>query len=112
MKTAAAETAHRREIEKNAQEMQRMDIRSYRRSEMLGQIFGFLIGTTAICGAVYAGTHGAQITGSFVGTAGVTGLVTAFIIGRRHLAQQREVEYQRHVEAAKALEEKQAAGAS
>lgn len=66
---AAAETAHRREIERRAQEIQRMDIRSYRVSELLGQIFGFFIGTTAICGAVYAGVHGAQWAGSFIGTA-------------------------------------------
>jgi uncharacterized membrane protein len=106
--TAAAETAHRRDVEKEAQAIQKLDIKSYRRSELLGQCFGCFIGTFAIAAAVYSGTHGAQITGSFIGTTGVTGLVAAFIAGRWQLNRQREADFQRQLTLTREAEKKQA----
>jgi len=85
---AETETAHRRAIEAEIVAVQKRDVEKYRQAEMLGTIAGLAIGLAAIGGAVYAGTHGAQWTGSFIGTAGVTGLVTAFIAGRSMLAKQ------------------------
>ena len=70
---------------------------------------GFGIGTIAILGAVYAGVHSAQVVGSFIGTAGVTGLVSVFILGRRSLAKQKEIEFQHQMEVAKMQDEKQRA---
>jgi uncharacterized membrane protein len=109
VKMAEAEAAHRRDVEHKAQEAQATDLVAYRRSEMWGQTFGLTIGLAAIGGAVYCAVHQAQWTGSFIGTAGVTGLVTAFIVGRRALAQQREIEFQHQMEATRIVGEQQRA---
>ena len=46
-----------------------------------GQIFGFLIGIFAIVTGGYTALNGAPIPGGFIGTAGVVGLVSVFVIG-------------------------------
>jgi len=97
IKMAEEESAHRRDLEKLAVESQAKDQAAYRRAEMLGQISGLAIGLAAIGGAVYSAVHGAQIAGSILGTTGVSGLVTAFIMGRQNLLKlrQQELELQR-----------------
>ena len=87
---AEGEAGHRRQIETTIIATQARDQRAYRRAELFGQVFGLIIGITAIVGAVYSGTHGAQITGSFIGTTGVVGLVSAFILGRSSLLKFRQ----------------------
>lgn len=47
-----------------------------------GQWLGFTIGTVALFCGTYAAISGAQTAGSLIGSGGVIGLVTAFIIGR------------------------------
>lgn len=54
---------------------------------------GPLIGIAAITGAVICAIHGAQLAGAFIGAAGVTGLVTAFILGRTMLMKQMQMEF-------------------
>ncbi|MCK6602348.1 MAG: DUF2335 domain-containing protein [Bacteroidetes bacterium] len=49
----------------------------------LGQIFAFVIGTTTILSGAYCILSGYEFAGSFLGTAGLLGLVTAFIQGRQ-----------------------------
>ena len=46
-----------------------------------GQICGFLIGIFAIVTGGYTALNGAPIPGGFIGTAGVVGLVSVFVIG-------------------------------
>jgi uncharacterized membrane protein len=92
VQVAEKEAEHRREIEFQIVNSQTEDQRAYRRSELLGQIFGLLIGIGAIAGAVICGIKGAQIAASFIGTTGVTGLVTAFILGRSYLLKLRQQE--------------------
>jgi uncharacterized membrane protein len=106
VKMAEDEAAHRREMERNAQLIQGTDIRGYRRSELLGQIFGFGIGAIAICGAVYACVHGAQIGGGLIGTSGVTGLTAVFVLGRRYLAQQKQMELNHQLDLARFHDER------
>jgi uncharacterized membrane protein len=81
VRMAEDEAIHRRAIESEALKHQASDVRGFRRSELVGQIFGLVIGSLAMLSAAYCGVHGAQWTGSFLGTAGVTGLVTVFIAG-------------------------------
>lgn len=94
VKMAEEEAQHRRAIETEIIAVQSRDQNAYRFSELLGQIFGLLIGLTAISGAVFCAVHGAQIAGAFIGTTGVTGLVTAFILGRTLLMKQKQQESQ------------------
>jgi uncharacterized membrane protein len=95
---AEEEVMHRRAIERESIAVQARDQISYRRSELFGQVFGLLIGIAAIGGAVYCATHGAQVAGSIIGTGGVTGLVTTFILGRNLLLKQRQQEFQHQLQ--------------
>ncbi len=49
----------------------------------IGQFCGLIIGLAAIFGGSYTAMNGSQITGSLIGTSGVVGLVSAFILGRK-----------------------------
>lgn len=48
----------------------------------IGQFFGLTIGCVAIIAGAYTAVNGAQVAGAFIGTAGVTGLVAVFVMGR------------------------------
>lgn len=87
---AEQEAEHRRAMERKVLDAQIDDARKYRRAELVGQACGLTIGIAAIVAAAYAGIHGAQITGSLIGTTGVTGLVTAFIVGRQMMMKQKQ----------------------
>lgn len=89
---AEAEAEHRRSIEAQVVAIQGRDQSAYRRSEFFGQVFGLLIGLAYAIGAVYAAVHGAQMAASIFGTAGVGGLVTAFIMGRHNLYKMKQQE--------------------
>ncbi len=56
-----------------------------------GQFFGFAIGTITLLLGAYMATNGASIVGGLVGTGGVVGLVTVFVVGRRTVALDDEV---------------------
>lgn len=51
-----------------------------------GQILAFFIGVFTIGCGTYAAIQGAELAGGFIGTTGVVGLVTAFILGRKRNA--------------------------
>ena len=48
----------------------------------LGQIFGLVIGMTAIISGALVAAHGSQWAGGFIGGGGVIGLVSVFVLGR------------------------------
>jgi uncharacterized membrane protein len=52
-----------------------------------GQIFGFVIGIVALITGAYTATQGFEIAGSFIGTGGVVGLVSVFVLGRIKLGE-------------------------
>ena len=73
---AEREAEHRRALE-----VRQLD---YGGRELLrGQLFGLLIGLAAIGGGVYSSVAGQPWAGGFIGTAGVVGLVSVFVLGRR-----------------------------
>lgn len=80
---AEAEQANRHDQERRALEAQISNLRARNRETHIGQILGFLIGVVTVGCGTYAAVHGATIAGSFIGTMGVVGLVTAFIYGRK-----------------------------
>jgi uncharacterized membrane protein len=49
---------------------------------LLGQIFGFSIGLAGIGGGAYVAIQGQPWAGVSIATAAITGLATAFIVGR------------------------------
>ena len=93
VRIAEQEAEHRRKMEADVIALQRSDQMAYRRSEFAGQLFGLSIGLAAIIGAVIMAVHGAQVAASFLGTGGVTGLVTAFILGRSFLLKQKQQDF-------------------
>jgi uncharacterized membrane protein len=101
MKMAEDEAAHRRAMESHVIELQGQDQRAYRRSELCGSIFGLTIGLAALGVAIAAIIMGSPMAGGFIGTTGVTGLVTSFILGRTMLSKQRrqDQEHQRELAA-------------
>jgi uncharacterized membrane protein len=52
-----------------------------------GQVFGLVIGLTAISAGAFSAYHGQQIAGSFIGAGGVIGLVSVFVLGRIKLGE-------------------------
>lgn len=84
---AEQEAEHRRDLlrqdaeHRRALETRQLDIGG--RELLRGQLFGLLIGLAAIGGGVYTSVVGQPWAGGFIGTAGVVGLVSVFVLGRR-----------------------------
>lgn len=72
---AELQQKHRMELEKKA-------IKEQFLQSKLGQIFGLLIGLSAIIGGVVCIMNNHEWSGAFLGGSGLTGLVSVFVIGR------------------------------
>lgn len=55
------------------------DLKAARKEARVGQVFGLIIGLTAISCGTYAGVNGSPWTGGFIGTGGVVALVAASV---------------------------------
>ena len=53
----------------------------------LGQIFGLIIGLSAIAGGVACIINNHEISGAFIGGGGITGLVSVFVIGKKKMSR-------------------------
>ncbi len=80
---AEQEAFHRHKMEKRALEVELEDLRARARDSRWGQIFGFFIGTFTVLAGAYTAIQGYQWPGSLIGTSGVLGLVSVFVIGRK-----------------------------
>jgi len=81
---AESETAHRQMMEGKAVNAEIDGLKSEATDTRIGQIFGLVIGLTTVLAGAYTAVNGAQITGALIGTSGVVGLVSAFIVGRKN----------------------------
>lgn len=70
------EADHRRALEKRQLTSQIVETH-------IGQVLAFLIGVFAIAAGSYTALQGAELSGAFIGSGGVIGLVVAFIYGRK-----------------------------
>jgi uncharacterized membrane protein len=83
MAMAEAQSAHRRGLEKDA-------LATDSRNSLLGICFAFIIGmTTVITGGIII-SRGHAWPGTFLGSAGLVGLVSAFIYGTKQRRAERE----------------------
>ncbi len=83
MKMAEEQSMHRRSLETKA-------INTDSRNSLLGVIFAFLLGiATIIMGGIVV-LHGHEWSGSFLGSAGLVGLVSVFIYGTRERRKERQ----------------------
>ena len=76
LKMAEKQSAHRQYLEKEL-------IEASIKNERLGLWFGFFIGLIAILSGVFCVYLGSALSGSFIGTGGVIGLVVVFIYGSK-----------------------------
>ena len=83
VKMAEDEAKHRREREVAGQNAEIEAVQTFQNETQRGQFFGFAIGVIAIISGTVASIMGAPWPGGFIGSAGVIGLVTVFIIGRK-----------------------------
>ena len=80
---AEQEASHRHEMDKEFLNASIQATKDEAIEARMGQIFGLIIGLTAIIAGSYTAIQGAPVTGSLIGTSGVVGLVSAFILGRK-----------------------------
>jgi hypothetical protein len=75
-----------KEFQANSEHLREMDRRALNAQitvTYLGQVFGLLIGMTAIISGAVTAYHGSEWAGGFIGGGGVIGLVSVFVLGRR-----------------------------
>lgn len=75
--------AHRREIEK-------VVVVGGSHRALLGLIFAFILGMSAIAAGVWLATKGLEIPGSVIGGGGLIGLVSVFVYGSQQRRTERE----------------------
>ncbi len=80
---AEKEADHRHKMEERALEIESEDLKARARDSRWGQIFGFFIGIFTVVAGAYTATQGYQWPGGLIGTSGVLGLVSVFVIGRK-----------------------------
>jgi len=79
---AQAQGAHRRALESRELEAQVEGMRSQFSEARLGQVFAFCVSALFLLCGTYTINQGHPWPGSFLGTLGVSGIVTTFIRGR------------------------------
>jgi len=82
MAMAESEQGHRHECDQQQLAIFEADLKRARDERRLGQVFGLVIGLVAIAAGVITVLGGHPIAGGFIGCAGVTGLVSVFVLGR------------------------------
>lgn len=83
VKMAEVEQEHRHKIDVEIIEAQKKDSQAEYQEARIGQFCGLLIGCFAILCGGYTSIHGAAIAGGVIGAAGIGGLVTTFVYGRK-----------------------------
>jgi uncharacterized membrane protein len=74
------------EFKKNSEHLREMDRKALSAQitiTYIGQLFGLIIGMTAIISGAIIASLGSQWAGGFIGGGGVIGLVSVFVLGRR-----------------------------
>jgi uncharacterized membrane protein len=90
MDMAQIEGEHRRKLESEAQGANIEAMRRQFSEAKLGQIFALVIALTFLGVGAYVSVHGQPWSGTILGGIGVSGIVTAFIVGRGRETQPQE----------------------
>ncbi len=90
---AESEANHRHKIEQGVLEANRRTAGFNSLSEIIGSVFGFLIGIVSIAAGTFLAINGKEGAGSFIGSAGVIGLVAVFVMGRQKSKDSSEKEH-------------------
>ena len=82
IRMAEKEQDHRHEMQKKLVDGQLNNTKRFYDERKRGQIFGLTIGLIGIISGSILAFNDKQIAGSFIGTAGIGGIVSVFVIGR------------------------------
>jgi uncharacterized membrane protein len=82
MDSAHAESIHRQTLEAKALEANIEAMRRQYAEARLGQIFALIIALAFVIVGGYVSLHGQAWSGTILGSIGLGGIVTAFIVGR------------------------------
>lgn len=80
---AEREQEHRHKMQEKLVNAQVNDAKQERDERRLGQIFGLSIGVVSIVSGSITAILASPLAGGFIGSAGVVGLVSVFVLGRR-----------------------------
>jgi len=78
-----SQTEHRQQIEKRAISIDEKLSTAYVIETLLGQFFAFVLTLGILAATVYLAMHGQPAAAAALGTIGVGGIITAFIVGRK-----------------------------
>ena len=101
---AEKEQEHRHRMQEKLINAQVPDTKQERNERKLGQIFGWSIGVISIIAGTITVNLGSPIAGGFIGSAGVAGLVSVFVLGRR---EQENTKYLPQVESSDSEEDEE-----
>lgn len=99
---AEKEQEHRHRMQEKLIDAQIFDEKQQRNERRLGQIFGLSIGVVSILAGSVTAVLASPIAGGFIGSAGVVGLVSVFVLGRR---EQQDTQYPPQLESSKIEDE-------
>ncbi len=80
------------DLQKSALEAEQEAMRAEMKEARWGQVLAFCIGSLTIGAGAYLALHGAQISGTILGSGGVVGLVSVFIYGRKGKKETKRIE--------------------
>lgn len=83
MSMAENEAEHRQQQERELLSVNGKLANRQQNEVVIGQIFGLVIGLSVVGTSAWLAVNGYQLTGGLVGSAGVIGLVSVFVIGRK-----------------------------
>lgn len=90
MDSAHAESVHRQKLEAKALDANIEAMRKQFDEARLGQIFALIIALAFVIVGGYVSLHGQPWSGTILGSIGLGGIVTAFIVGRGKNSQPQE----------------------
>ena len=101
---AEKEQEHRHRMQEKLINAQVNDTQQEREERRLGQIFGLSIGVVSIVAGSITAILASPIAGGFIGSAGVIGLVSVFVLGRR---EQQNTQYPPQLESGDSEEDEE-----
>jgi uncharacterized membrane protein len=90
LESMQVEGEHRRDLEKKSIDANIEGMRRQFAEGRLGQVFAFSIAVLFVFVGAYVALHGQPWPGALFGSAGLGGIVTSFIVGRRNQTENNE----------------------
>ncbi len=90
VRMAEQEGEHRRELENEAVEIERVKVEYAWREVVVGQVFALVIALSGIIAGGIVAVKGQPAAGGLIGGLGIGGIVSAFILGRGRVEREKQ----------------------